>query len=230
MLYEARNYAIEKASGEFYAFLDVDDWWNKKKLGNQIPLFNDIEVGLVYGNCWYVNEQKQSRKILYKHILPSGRILDELFKNYVIGLSTIIIRRSSFENLQTPFNPKYHLIGDFDCVMRIAVDWKVACDQNPVAHIRWTGDNESNKYKEKQIEELEHWYSEMNQHRIIFNDENFSIRIKNKILYLKTKLLIEKNSYYNAFKLLNVIPMGLMKLKLLAILILPNILLNFFRQ
>ena len=31
LLYEARNYAIEKASGEFYAFLDVDDWWDTKK-------------------------------------------------------------------------------------------------------------------------------------------------------------------------------------------------------
>ena len=29
LLYEARNYAIEKASGEFYAFIDVDDWWEK---------------------------------------------------------------------------------------------------------------------------------------------------------------------------------------------------------
>ena len=32
LLYEARNYAIEKASGEFYAFINVDDWWEKEKL------------------------------------------------------------------------------------------------------------------------------------------------------------------------------------------------------
>ena len=58
LLYEARNYAIEKASGEFYAFIDVDDWWEKEKLEKQILLFEDQEVGLVYSNHFYKNEQK----------------------------------------------------------------------------------------------------------------------------------------------------------------------------
>ena len=29
-LYDARNKAIEKTSRELIAFLDVDDWWDKK--------------------------------------------------------------------------------------------------------------------------------------------------------------------------------------------------------
>ena len=56
LLYEARNFALEHAIGELYAFLDVDDWWDTKKLEKQIPLFDDPEVGLVYGNYWYVDE------------------------------------------------------------------------------------------------------------------------------------------------------------------------------
>jgi glycosyltransferase involved in cell wall biosynthesis len=228
LLYKARNYAIEKASGEFYAFLDVDDWWDTKKLENQIPLFNDLEVGLVYGNYWYENEQNRSRKILYKHILPSGKILNDLLKNYVVGLLTVVIRRNSFESLHKPFNSKYHVIGDFDCVIRIATDWKVVCYQKPVGHYRWTGENESNNNREKQIKELEHWYSEMKQHSVISTDKNFSIGIKNKIIYMKTKLQIENKNYFNTFLLINKLPMGIMKLKLLAIVILPNKILNYF--
>ena len=129
-----------------------------------IPFFNDLEVGLVYGNYWYENEQNRSRKILYKKLLPSGRILSDLLKNYVVGLVTIVIRRSTFESLHHPFNSEYHLIGDFDCVIRIAVDWNINCVQEPVAHYRWTGDNETNKNKGKQIQELEHWYNAMKQH------------------------------------------------------------------
>ena len=52
ILYKARNYALKKANGEFIAFLDVDDWWLPEKLEKQIPLFDDPEVGLVYGNVW----------------------------------------------------------------------------------------------------------------------------------------------------------------------------------
>ena len=37
-LYQSRNKALEHASGEIIAFLDVDDWWDKNKLINQILL------------------------------------------------------------------------------------------------------------------------------------------------------------------------------------------------
>ena len=52
ILYEARNYALKKTNGDFIAFLDVDDWWLPNKLEKQIPLFDDPDVGLVYGNVW----------------------------------------------------------------------------------------------------------------------------------------------------------------------------------
>ena len=55
LLCEARNYAIEKANGEFIAFLDVDDWWMECKLKKQIELFVDQKIGFVCGNYFIVN-------------------------------------------------------------------------------------------------------------------------------------------------------------------------------
>ena len=72
LLSEARNYAIEKASGEFFAFLDVDDRWTPEKLKNQIPLFDNPNVGIVYGNYWLENERNKSSKINYNKQLPTG--------------------------------------------------------------------------------------------------------------------------------------------------------------
>ena len=66
LLYEARNQAIEKSSGEFIAFLDTDDFWAKDKLELQIPFFIDLKVGVVYGNLFIVNEKLNTKKIFLK--------------------------------------------------------------------------------------------------------------------------------------------------------------------
>ena len=66
ILNKARNYALKKVNGEFIAFLDVDDWWLPEKLEKQIPLFDDPDVGLVYGNVWLFLEKKKYKKNLQK--------------------------------------------------------------------------------------------------------------------------------------------------------------------
>ena len=83
--------------------------------------------------------------------------MDILLKQYVVGSLTIVFRRKSFESLIPPFNPQYHIIGDFDCVIRMAAYWKVSCVQEPVAHYRWLGENDSNNNTEKIIQELNNY-------------------------------------------------------------------------
>ena len=85
-LSEARNFAIEQASGEFFAFLDVDDWWDTKKLEKQMPCFEDSEVGLVYGNYWYVDEKTCFKYTNYGNELPSGYLTDVFLNDYCVGL------------------------------------------------------------------------------------------------------------------------------------------------
>ena len=111
-LYKARNEAIKKVTGEFIAFLDVDDWWSLNKLELQIKLFTDPSVQLVYGNFLVNNFKKKSviygiparkikpnkKAIMYDFNLPSGYILDYLIKEYVVGMMTIMIRKEIFSD------------------------------------------------------------------------------------------------------------------------------------
>ena len=79
ILNKARNSALKKANGDFIAFLDTDDWWVKEKLEKLIPLFNDSEVGLVYGNVWIFFEKKpksgsDSTRLFFRKTEKGGRL------------------------------------------------------------------------------------------------------------------------------------------------------------
>ena len=225
LLYEARNSAIEKASGEFYAFLDVDDWWISEKLEKQLQLFEDPRVGLVYGNYWFVNERKGTRKILYNKQLPSGRILNELLQLYVVGLLTIVIRSSAFTSLDHPFDPRFQVIGDFDLVVHLAETWMFECVQSPVAYYRWHGSNISSTQKERNLCETEIWLHEMREYSKISSQKGFS---KNEELYLykKAMIRIEQKKMKEAMRIFWRIPFGMEKLKLLTAFLLPNFVLS----
>ncbi len=220
-LYEARNDAFEKSRGEFIAFLDVDDWWLPNKLEKQVSLFSDPEVGIGCGNFWVQNERKKKRWKYFKKSAPTGKVLNELLKSYFVGLLTLVVRRSSLEGLHPPFNPRYHVIGDYDLVVRISARWKLACVQEPVALYRLHGSNETTKHHVRQIDELEHWLQEMNQIDIIRSCPNFRF-VKNNITYLKAIGEILQANKMKAYDLSCDLPLGQQKLKLWLAMLLPT--------
>ncbi|EFA74417.1 Glycosyl transferase, family 2 [Raphidiopsis brookii D9] len=159
-LYEARNFALENAMGEFIAFLDVDDWWEQDKLEKQIPLFNDPEVGLVYGNFWIENQKKGRKKIAFKMPLPRGNIQNDLLESYTVGILTIVIRKQTLDTLPYIFDKRFNYIGDYDLVIRLASKCKIDCVQEPVAHYRKTGTNLSVTKTDLNISEMQLWLKE----------------------------------------------------------------------
>ena len=186
-LYEARNYAFEKASGEFIAFLDVDDWWIPEKLKKQIPLFEDSGVGLVYGNYWYIDEKNSIQYPLYRNTLPSGYLTDVLLKNYCVGLLSLIIKKKAYDSLNYGFDSSYHIIGDFDITLRISVQWKIDCIQTPIAFFRFHGKNELFMNQNKLVQELENWHDSMKYEPIFVNRKGFKGFLM-RIEYLKANI------------------------------------------
>ena len=196
LLYEARNYAIERSKGEFLAFLDVDDWWEPNKLSLQVPFFEDETVGLVCGNYEVFYEDSKWSRSQWKDEKPSGFILNELLEDYHIGLLTIMIRRSTFEKLGG-FDSRYHVIGDFDISLRLAESWQIKTLNQIVAHFRLHGANESIKRRKLHLkEELKCWYDDARISITFFPmDSNSSLNnLENLIYFLEGQYAFEKKN------------------------------------
>ncbi len=229
LLYEARNHAFEKTHGDFIAFLDVDDWWELDKLEKQTQLFDDPEVGVVYGNFWQVDVRKKlSVQVAHLVHLPDGRVLNQILKDYVIGWLTVIIRRTSILDLDKAFDSRYQLIGDFDIIIRLATKWKLSCIQNPVAFYRWHGDNLSILDAERGFDEFENWCAEMVNHPIIGLTNTFKKKLED-VAYLKIMNHLMKGEKNKANCIFFKYPLGLKKLRLLVAIIIPLPLLKVLR-
>ncbi len=228
-LYEARNYALQKANGDFIAFLDTDDWWTPDKLETQISLFEDPKVGLVYGNLWRFFEKKKRKKIYRKKILPTGMALNELMHDYVIGSPTYVIRKESLESLKYCFNNNFHIIGDFDLNIRLAAKWKIDCVQEPIATARIHGRNESLLNKNKEIDELKIWHDQIKTDPTFTSNSGLK-KILLKISYLEIveEILVARFSK-NFFRVVKY-PFCFNKIKLIMALFLPKFIIKKMRD
>lgn len=122
---QARNKAIEKASGEFIAFLDIDDLWLPEKLEKQIPYFENPKVGLVISDTIFFNENSE-RQIYKNNPPPTGNVFRELLSAYFISLETAVIRRSALDTLDHWFDTRFNMIEEMDLFIRIAYQYELA--------------------------------------------------------------------------------------------------------
>jgi glycosyltransferase involved in cell wall biosynthesis len=219
LLYEARNCAIAQAKGEFVAFLDVDDWWLPEKLARQIPLFDDPEVGFVCSNYWILNETRQrkwrSRKRLFKKTaIADGWVLNDLLRDYQVGLLTLVVRRSAFDRLRGGCNTDYHVIGDFDLVLRLAADWRMGSLQEPLAFYRLHETNEGQRQRHRVLLEMQKWVLEQRINPRVGTLPAFS-KMEQEVRYLEGLLSVVEAKPDRIRTILASLPWGRYKVKLL---------------
>ena len=179
-LYKARNLAIEKSEGDFIAFLDTDDLWDKNKLKIQMDYFNNPEVGLVYSNCWILKENSRKKKIYIKKELPSGKIFDKLIDKYFVGILTIVMRKKFYLNLEKKFDERFSIIGDFDFFIRLSRICLFEAIQKPLASYRIHKNNLSKIKKNTEIEESEIWLEENKSNLSKYHVKKLENQIENK--------------------------------------------------
>ena len=220
LLSEARSEAVQKAQGQFIAFLDVDDWWETEKLSQQIPYFINPEIGLVCSNYISVYQRNGKRKLALKSIPPTGSCLNDILKNYYIGLPTLILRRSAYDSLNYGFDTKYHLIGDFDLCARLLCKWKLEYVDKPLAFYRRHDEMGSVTLSSKNVEELSHWCDRMKLVTKITSNPGFSV-LRNNVIYMDALDHIMKGDRIGSLRFINNLCLGIRKLKAIVALFLP---------
>lgn len=203
----ARNLAIQRSEGEFIAFLDVDDLWDKEKLSRQIPLFQDPQVGFVFGNFFVMNERFSSTKyrLAYQKPLPQGFIATALFKGLIVGLLTLVIRRSAILDISSVFDSRFTVIGDIVLTRTLSLDWKAAAVNTPIAYYRLHDTNYTLLNPDGCCDELEEWISTLPTNSPIFQSSMFIFQ-KNFLLKLKINKYLSQGEFQKAKILMNSYP------------------------
>ena len=183
-LYDARNKAINKSTGEFIAFLDIDDTWHPKKTEKQLKKLRKERSDIIYNNHWLVSDKK---KIFSKNKLPSKKMTYEILNNYPICISTVLLKRDVFFKIKK-FNKKYEIIGDFDLFFRISKKYKFSVIQEPLVNYLSHSENTSKTKFNLRISEMYYWLKSNSN----INENKMYLHLFKK-MYLKNKYLESSN-------------------------------------
>lgn len=221
-LYESRNLAIKKCKGELIAFLDQDDLWLKNKLKKQVELFNNKDVGLVYSNYYKWDEKKLifKKKLFSNNRLPEGKITDFLLKKYVVGICTIIIKKS-FLVKKKVFNPRYNMLADFLFVLNFSLHTNFRCVQQPLAIYRYHGSQMSNIFFNNTARDFTKLLNTKNEINKFKKFNNFIYLIE-RVKFIKTINFLEKGKKLIALKNLLSFSSNITKTKIILRIILSK--------
>jgi glycosyltransferase involved in cell wall biosynthesis len=216
-LYEAKNLAIRKSKGDFIAFLDVDDYWEKNKLYKQVKKLKNKKVDLVYSNYFNLNQFTGLKKKAYNKKLPEGIIFKKLLNQYFIGIGTVLMKREVFFKNKEFFNKKYNIIGDFDFFVRISKKFFFASIQSPLLTYRIHNKSFSHNNYKIYIKEFKYWFKNQS----IDCSDKFFYAIE-KTLYMEAIINIFNRNYTLFIKKIYQIHSYKKKIKLLIFFLIPN--------
>lgn len=133
----ARNYAIERCAGEFIAFLDSDDLWDKDKLKIQVAQLEQYKECVInIANNLVLNMMANTSEIVIRDRKTGFLEYDDFAINYKYGLSSVMIRTESLKKMSKIFDTRLSYAEEFDMFLRLALLGKVYFDKSPLSTYR----------------------------------------------------------------------------------------------
>lgn len=152
----ARNRALEQTKGEFIAFLDCDDIWLPYKLDIQLNYWqNHPEKEFLYSNA-YVMQGEKKRLVYSKYFsMPQGLVFKTFLNRYPVNLQTVLVKKTSINNLDYWFDENLNLCEEYDFFLRLLYKIQAGYCREPLAGYRLHSDmytaKKFHKFKEEKL-------------------------------------------------------------------------------
>ena len=160
----ARKLAIEKANGNYIAFLDSDDYWSPLKLALQIDeLEKNSEVEIVHTNFKVVTENDelnvQIQQNYYSTIKQTGYSFKNIYKKLLYGnfiiFSSLMIKKNVYDKIGG-INENFNQNEDYELLLKASLITKSTNIPEELTYYRIHSNNQSHgnielSYIENQI-------------------------------------------------------------------------------
>jgi glycosyltransferase involved in cell wall biosynthesis len=130
----ARNFAVERAAGEWVAFLDDDDLWLPQKLERQLSAAGAAGAEMVI--CDYIQQRQDGAERVFRPRRRAGYSYAKAFGAiWFTPSSGVLVCRMAVTS-SGGFDPRIHLAEDIDLWRRIAWRHSICAVDEPLVRIR----------------------------------------------------------------------------------------------